>query len=735
MNKRLPEAQRLKLEARLQALRDVEMMRKAALEPGKVSGIVDKVSPEQADIKSVVESIMKVMEAEPEVGKYHTANKAKLFAFFKKAMEMSKMELNPDAGENPEEEAMHLKDPAMHMVEDLEHEVQTLDDATLSELVQKLEERMKSDLAKMPGASPIAATSNAPDVPPAAPAPKAEKPPVAEKEEAPEEEESEKEESEDDEKPNLNPEQKMALLLSLPKSKRLAKAASLRALAGVLEGETREVSQDNEINEVNSDPSLMKDYEDEEDGSMKDVKAAKLKATARQLLAALEEDADEKDDKKEDKEMDKEAVLSLALRHLIASVEDMEEAKEDEDEDKKDMKKEARDLDESEGGKPNWLQDAEEKAEAKEGKDEDKEDDKEPSFEERKAILKARLASLKRTATVDGKSMKTPKEVPSPSGTTEDNLKGDAKIQYSTSTGEDGLDVIKDRRDPVKKDKQMAGNDEPNALYMSNSTTKDRYMPTSESDSSKDFNNKRVLKDMGTAVQNPMPSSPEDQMMMGDGSHQKEKSWDKAKSESDTTPSGDRLVGLAQMNEIIKTRTDRAVKLAGKMAELGIIKTEAQLGEKIAELAAMDDSAFKVVASFLSTTSAPARSTRTRTAGEMPPWLEKGKEDEDEDMDDDKEDDDKEEKMDKEASAVRRSSRNDDEDGEVRRASKSTRRAERGGLKTPLMSGTDAIISQRASTISRNGSPLSDSLSKLAWTDPLVEARKKADLDELFEGR
>jgi len=693
MNKRLPEVQRIALEARLKVLREVT----AALEPGKVSGIVDKVSPEQTDIKSVIESIMKVMEAEPEAAKYHTAKKARTLAILKKAMELA------DAGENPEEEAMDFKDPAMHMAEDLEHEVQTMDDHRLIQEVQQLEEHMKQDLAKMSPTAPAVAQTP----PAAAPAEKLEEPKA---EEAPEEDEKE-----------MKPEHKLALLMSLPKAQRLAKAAKLKALAGVLEGDTHEVSQDNELNRVDSSPALMKDYETEEDGSMKDVKATALKATVRQLLAALDDSTEEKDkseeEDKKDESMDKEAVLKLALKHLYASIEDMQEAKEDKSDDKED-------LDESEGGKPNFLQEAEEKAEAKE--------DKEPSMEERKAILKARLASMKRSATVDGKTMKTPKEVPTSSGTTEDNLKGDAKIQYSTSNAEDGLDVIKDRRDPVKHDKSMAGTDEPNAIYMSNNPGKDRYEPTMESDSSKDVNNKRVLKDEGTAVQKSTPSSPTEGMEMGEGSHTKTKDWEKAKSESDTTPSGDRLVGLAQMNEIIKIRTDRAVKLAGKMADLGLIKTEAQLGEKIAELASMDDSQFTVVASFLSSnlTKETVRTRPSRVAAEMPV-----EHDEDEDEDDEKDD----EKMEKkEAGLVRRASARsyedeDEEETSVRRASTKTRRAERGGLKTPLMSGTESIINHRASTITRGGSDIADALSKVAWTDPKVEARKKADLDEYFD--
>ena len=683
MNKRLPESQRLKLEARLQALREVS----AYLEPGKVSGIVDKVGPEQTDIKGVIVSIMKLMEADPETSTYHTAS---IKTLLKSAMEMA------DAGENPEQEAQDFQDPAMHMAEDLEHEVQTMDDHRLIQEVQQLEQHMKEDLAKLPGAAPVAPAAPSP-FPPKSEEPKAEAPSPfppkdsASKSETPEKKESPKSEEapeeapeekddEKDDKPEMKAEARLALLMSLPKSERIAKAAKLKALAGVLEADEVPVSPDNEMGDGNSE--LSDHYEPQGEGSMKDVKAAALKNTARQLLAALEDEEakDEKEDAGEES-TDKEAVLSLALRHLIASVEDMEEAK---DEDKSE------------------------------------EEDKEPSMEERKAILKARLANMKRTATVDGKSMKTPKEVPSPDGTTEDNLKGDAKIQYSTTSGEEGLDVINDRRTPNKKDKSVAGTDEPNALYSSNNPAKDRYEPTTESDSSKDVNNKRVLKDMGEAVYNPSPTSPTDHMEMGSGSHQKEKTWEKAKSESDTTPSGERLVGLAQMQKMV----DRAVTLAGQMSEQGLIKTEAQLKDKIIELAIMSDEVFEKVASFLSTNATP-ETPRRKVAGELPPWLNKDKDEDDSEEVDEKDDHDEEESDKKEAGLVRRASQ-----------SNTTRKTERGGLKTPLLSGQESMINHRASTISRNGgNSISEKLSGLAWSDPKVEARKKADLDEYFDVR
>jgi hypothetical protein len=143
----------------------------------------------------------------------------------------------------------------------------------------------------------------------------------------------------------------------------------------------------------------------------------------------------------------------------------------------------------------------------------------------------------------------------------------------------------------------------------------------------------------------------------------------------------------------------------------------------------MDDTLFTSVASFLTTNVTKETAVRrpSKVAGEMPPWLNKDKDDSDED--ESEEDNEPEEHDDEED--------NKKEAGLVRRASQSnTRRTERGGLKTPLMSGTESMINHRASTISRNGgNSISDALKGVAWTDPKVEARKKADLDEYFDAR
>jgi hypothetical protein len=652
MQKRLTDAKRAALESRYKRLKQV----RAYLEPGKVSNIVDSVSPEEASIKNVVEKLMSLMDAEDGLGKYKVASKAvakkKLTSLVRKAF----AEDAHEADESPMEEAKDLQNPILHPVEDLEHEVQSMDDEHLTHEVEQLEDDLKQQMAGHDDETPV-----------------------------------------EEEKPELSPEHKMALLMTLPKQKRFAKAANLRALANALEMAEHEVSNDNFINNTEkSDEALANDYQGEEEGSMKDTgkTTAALKATLRQLIAASEEVSNEDEEAqdeepKRDEEMEREAVLKLALRHLLASVEDMENA-EDESEDE-----------------------AEDEAEAKaeeEAKDEEEAETEEPTMEEKRAILRARLASLRKSASVDGKDMKTPKEVPSPSGTTEDNLKGDAKIQYSTATGESGLDVILDKREKLPTDKQVAGNDEPNEVYFSSAPTSDHI--TTETDSSKDVNNKRVLKDEGTAVQKAEPASPNDNMEMGAGSHQKEKDWEKAKAESDVTPTGDRLVGLA---EIVKSRTDRAMKLASKMAARGLIKTEAQLHEQVVKFATMDDEVFEKVAEFF-------ESTGIKKKAEFPEDFkkeEKAEDSDDEDDDSDMEEED-EEPVKHEARSIRRkASPSEDNFGD------SVRRASRGVTQALNLGGEVRTAS---------GSPVANKLKALEWSDAKVEASKLGKLDKFFDG-
>lgn len=652
MQKRLTEQQRGALEGRYTQLR------RAALEPGKVGNVVDAVSPDQADIKNVVEKIMSIMQTQDGLGKYHVA-KAQVAALLKQAFEGAEELGAPHEQESPQEEEADLNNPVMHQVEDLEHEVQSMDDAKLMQEVNQLEHDMKQDLHQ------VAPEEGAPEGGP----------------------------------PALSAEHKLALLLSLPINARKVKAAKLRALAGVLDSDEREVSNDNSIdNTEKSDEALVNDYKDEEDGSMKDVgKVAALKNTLRQLIAASE-DIDNEDDNKADDEdgMDKEAVLKLALKHLKASID--EEYGDDEPEEEH------------------------EEAEERDEPEEEKEEAKPFGLDERKAILKARLESLRRQANVDGRSMTTPKEVPSPSGTTEDNLKGDAKIQYSTATGDTSLDEIHDRRQKIPKDKQVAGNEEPNAVYQSNSPTKDRYEPTSETDSSKEVGNKRVLPDMGTAVQKAEPASPPDEMESGAGSHQKAKDWERAKNESDTTPSGDRLVGLA---ELVEVRTDRAVRLAGEMSKRGLITTEAQLREQIVTLASMNDEKFAAIQEVVSKTSIPTTTRPSRKANfedenaSIPPARDEMPRDDEEDEDNGRD----EEPQFREARSVRRVS-DSGETGSIRRtASKESSK----GIRTALSLTTNEIASSGRSVIANQ-------LAGITWTDSISRAEEAANLNEMFTG-
>lgn len=722
MNKRLTDARRAALEARYMGL-------KAALEPGKISNIVDAVGTEQADIKSVVERIMSLMNAEDETGKYHTATKRRLEAALRLAFDGVPAK---EEGESPEEEAKDLHDPAMHMVEDLEHEVQTMDDAHLQAEVEQLEADMKADLAGKKSENHHETDHEYSDFKKSALYPHDDKDPgfnstlthqqklhneklMDSSKRAPESFGDKTVSKNENPLPGMSPEHHMALLLSMPSNARRAKAASLRALAGVLDGEEREVSESNEMSDADESDSLAKDYDKEKDGSMKDVHAKKaaLKNTLRSLIANAETEEDKKEDDKEDDKkdgMEVEAVLKLAMKHLLASIED----EDDKEDDKCDSDCECKDCKEDD------------KEDDK--KEDDKDDDKLPEFlkkdeaslsmEARRAILKTRLASLRKSA------MDTPKEVPSPSGTVEDSAKGDAKIQYQNALGSVNPSEIQLKKQKLPTDKPSAG--EANELYMSNAPTSPSGWMTSEKDSSKDVNNKRVLKDEGLAVQKSTPASPYDQMEMGAGSHQKALDWEAEKAKSDMTPSGDRLVGLA---ELVQARTSRAMKLAQKMATAGLIKTEAQLTEQVVKLASMDDEVFKQVATFFES------SSLTKRAGEVPEQLKpyvgdpddkKAPFDKDEDKDDEDEDDDKPAFLKKEEASrsIRRASRIDDVEEDNSRGLHST--ASRG-LKSALnLGGLD--------TQTAKGSPIFNKLASLknAWTTPEQDADKLAEIDRML---
>jgi hypothetical protein len=673
MKYRLTDTRRASLESRLLKLR-------AYLEPDKVSNIVDSVSPDQVDIKPVLDKIIKYMEGAEDSTSIKEKKAALQAALVRTAFEMGEAPHK----ESPMEEEKDLQNPVMHQVEDLEHELQTMDDDTLMQEIEQLEERMKQDL-HLDQNSPEGQGEDE----------HAEAPPVEETpDSAPEE---------DEEMPKLAPEQKMALLMSLPEEIRAKKAASLRALANALEPYDREVSQNHNMHGDEND-ALMHDYEDEKMGDKRDVQAALARKVA-SLIKLAEETEEEEDDDKEAKASA--AVVGLALRHLYASMqreaEDMPWDKEDED-----------DKDES---------------------DEDEKSDKDepPFMDEKRAILQARLASMRRKANVDGKSMKTPKEVPSPEGTTEDELHGDAKIQYQNALGGVSLDEIQMKRQKLPTDKQMAGNDEPNSLYMANRPVEEGDKMTMDTDSAKDVNNKRVLKDMGEAVQSSSPASPDKQMEMGSGSHQKTKDWEKAKSESDKTPTGPRLVGLA---ELVKERTARAMKLAGKMSAAGLIRTEAQLTDQVIKLAEMDDEMFEKIAEFHESTIA----SMPKKAGEIPPQFkehinspafkahEGDPDDEKPPFEDDEEDDDEKESK-TAARSIRRTANRSGDSTSVRRAaevSNTSSRSSRAGIVRALNVGNVDDY--------KGGSSIMNKVAQLGWTDAVSEVRDRVDLDEIYNG-
>jgi len=569
MKKRVTTSKRAELEQRYAALKQ------AAFEgdPLKIDDIVDRVPEDSPNIQDAVEQIMGKMQATDGLGKYKVPAPSKTAAF-KSALAafVKAFEFGFDAKETPEEEAHDLHNPVLHPVEDLEEEVRTLDDKQLETLVEKIEELMKKDLNKEHA-----------------------------KEANNSEHESEKEMPKSDDKSSVTAAQRLAALLSAPKDARIAKAAELRALAEAIEGpytgkEPKENLQEEPANSVERAElarKLSKPQDDRKEDDKKEHKEASLRSFARELKKVLAEldIEDEKDDKSDDK---KEASVKVA----------------------------AEDLDESEGGKPNWLQGAEEKAEVKE--DEKKDDKKEDEMAEKKARLVQHLQTLRKNATVDGRNMPTPKEVPKPEGTTEDTLKGDAKVQYFRSTGGTPQDEIFTKREKLPTDKQVAGNEEPNTLYQGNSPASKLEIQT-ESDSAKDINNKRELKDMGVAYQSSVPHSPT-QMVVGD-EEKKPKDWEKAKSESDVTPSGPRLKGL-EASEIMG-RTTRALKLVKAMHQKGMVNTEDQFEELVARYASFDDDKFESQKELVDNTPGVKHESKPEAKKPAPAKHEEESEDED----------------------------------------------------------------------------------------------------------
>jgi hypothetical protein len=301
-------------------------------------------------------------------------------------------------------------------------------------------------------------------------------------------------------------------------------------------------------------------------------------------------------------------------------------------------------------------------------------------------------------------------EVPGTKETTEDQLMGDAKIQYSTATGDGNYEVHPKRQD-VPRDTEMAGTEEPNAVFQSSKPMPPKEMATMEGGAVK--SDPRILEDGQSATYNQYNDNG---MVVGDaGTHQNAQEWAKVKEESDMTPSGDRLVGLAELNAIVAARTERAVKLASTMSSKGLIKTEAQLREQISKLASMDDDTFGKYAEFVSDIVKTAE--EDKKDGHKPQWLidaqmaAEKKEEAKKDKDGDESQDDK--SMEREARSIRRAGLVSDD---------STRET---GLRRPIV--TANVDTGLKSTISSK-------LASMKWTDAVTASEKQANLDTFFKG-
>ena len=564
MAKRLTDAKRAEFENRLR-----KIIKAFQQEPGKISAIVDRVGVGNSDIKKAVEDIMRAMETEDGLGKVSASMRKKLAtALIRQAEGLL------DENESPLEEANDLSNPVLHPVEDLEHEIQTMDDQRLIDEVNLLEEHMKEDLNQPPQAD--------------APGDMGEQP------------------------MNLNPEQRLAILLQAPANVKQSKAAALRALADTLDSKELDVSNNHDI-DSNEQPgnALLNHYEEQETGSMTDstkpaVNASFLKEQAKSLLANFEENS----------------VMHLALRHLSASLEDMEKA------DKSDESKAVSQEDAEEAKTKN---DEAKKENDESGRKSLKEDNKndsggigsidrasvsdggiaaDASMDVKKSILRAKLSKLKRDkeviANVDHKNMPTPKQLPKPEGTTEDTLSGDAPIQYSPATGETMDQEIHTKREKVPGYKETTGTDEPNEIYQGNTPESAKDVQTT-SDSNKGLNNKRLLKDMEPAVQKATPEPQEDAAAKGNaGTHQNAKEWETVKKEVDKTPTGERVIHtIGNLEDEINKRVTRAVDLASLMTAKNLIATSEDLSEKIKSFAMMDDNVFATVEKVIASTSTP----------------------------------------------------------------------------------------------------------------------------------
>lgn len=644
MKQRATSAKRAELEKRYAQLKQI-----ASYDPKKIDELTDRVSEDDANIQSLVENFMGKMEATDGAGKYKVPAPSK-FAAFKQAFSklVHAFELDApkyDSGESAEEEAHDLHDPALHMVEDLEHEVRTLDDATLEALVEEIEKRMKEDLKH---------------------------------EHFPQHEDKE------DMSKNIDNEiaEKQAKLAALTrvenlvsasKAERISKAAQLRALADLLEHDDK------------------KEDDKEDKGEKKDFAPANPAERA-------EKSEELKDGNKADEKSEEKTAASAIKQFVKQIIAELAEEKEDDDkEDKSEKKEDSLEKSASEDGKkPAFLEEAEKKAEEKEGKEVDgkSKEKSEDAREEKKARLVKHLASLRKLANIDGRKMSTPKEVTKPEGTSEDELKGDAKIQYFRATGGTPPTELFEKREKVPEDKEVAGTEEANEIYFGDTPESKREVQTT-SDSATGVTNKRVLKDMEVATKPSHPASVSE-IDKGDNNLPKEKDWESEKAKADTTPSGPRLKGLEASHS---ERAIRALRLVKDMHKKGMVNTEDQFEELVEKYASFDDERFALQKEVVDNTPSVKRQASTQ------PALKKA---EQEEVEKEKhEDDEKEPSMDKEAGGVRRK-------GENRRiAQQST------GLTRPITSFPDEFGNS-------GKSGLKSVFSSMPWTDSL---KKLADLE------
>jgi len=563
-----------KIIERLAALRA-----KASADPKGIDSIVDSVSDDDAFIQKVVEKIMSKMDAQDGAGKYsvdaHATNKKQ--AALDRAIALLKMAFDdpgapasmppaPDPsgmspmdslfGETPGGEAVESKMPELAPVQKLEDEATKFGDPALDALVNVIELLIKKDMGnKLPEeaapAGPTAPMAN--DAPPSDPmADDAgdSKPPFGGESSKPKsDDKKEDKDGGDDKKPPF------------------AKKSEGDDDDSKDDESDDEAPADDEKKSVEARLQALVSLPKEE----RLARAAQLRKLAEvaesgELPAFMKKDKDDEDD---EEMMDKEA-MKVVLRAALAALEAGENDKKYTD-----------------GASP------EEHAEKAD------ELEKEAAQSDRKSKVLAHLAKLRlqKQATVDGKSMSTPKEVPSPEGTVDDQLSGDAKIQYSPNTADRALSTIETKKQKLPSD-QSHGDEA--VMYAGNNPEAIREVQT-EKDSTKGATNKRVLKDMGTAVQPDHPVSPTEEMEMGAGSHQKEKDWEKAKSESDTTPSGPRLVGLASETD----RAVRALKLARVAQAKGMIATDDQFDELVTRYASYDNAKFAMAVEVVNET--PAR--------------------------------------------------------------------------------------------------------------------------------